>query len=98
MTSLLNIFVTRCRSHMGFPPMNLESKLLHFLFALNDFLVTFTFDFLPFLYGTACLNGFGSILAKIIMKGCIPIKLESRTICIGCNGYVPDEYLPNVIK
>ena len=61
-------------------------------------LVTFTFDFTPFLDMTACFDQVSCILATIMMKSCIPIKLESWTLCIGCNGHVPDEYLPDVTK
>ncbi len=62
------------------------------------FLVTFTFDFVPSLDMTACFDQFACILATIMMKSCNPIELESWTFCIGCNGHIPDEYLPDVIK
>ena len=61
------------------------------------FLVTFTFDFVPSLDMTACFDQFACILATIMMKGYIPIELEPCTFCIGYNGRVPDEYLPDLI-
>ena len=46
------------------------------------FLVTFTYDFVPFLDMTACFDRFAYILATIMMKSCIPIELEPWTFCI----------------
>ena len=59
------------------------------------FLVTFTFDAVLILEMLAFLDQLAYILITIIMKSIISIILETCIFCIGDNGHVPDEYLPD---
>ncbi len=62
------------------------------------FLVTFTFASALILELPACLSPLAYIFATNIMERCFPITQGTWTFPIGCNGHVPDEYFPDVIK
>ena len=96
---LVNILVTKCRIDMGFSTLDSESKLWHLIFLhLMTFLVTLTFDFVPFLEMPGCLEPLAYILATIKMKTHIPYIFEAWTFYIGFNGHFPDEYFSDAIK
>ncbi len=62
------------------------------------FLVTFTLDSALFLELLPCLSPLAYILVTIIMERCFPTTQMTWTFPIGCNGHVPDDYFPDVIK
>ena len=61
------------------------------------FLVTFTFDVDLIFEMLAVLDQLAYMLITTIMKSIISIILETCTFCIGGNGHVKDEYLPDEI-
>ncbi len=96
---LANIFVTRCRSHMGVSALDSEWKLWRFNFLhLMTFLVTLTFHFDLPLEMLGCLDHLAHISVTIEIKTCNPSIFQAWIFYIRFNGHVPDEYFPDVIK
>ncbi len=73
-----NIFVTVCHSHMGFLPLDLESKLWGLFFLhLMTFSVTLTFDFAHSIEMQGYLDQVSYIFLTIVMKSSFPITHET---------------------